>query len=416
MTSGGATSIGRQDATGSGTIAVAIGVMNVATYGFTVLAARVLGPVPYGALAGLMATLLVLSVIALGLQTTTARRIASSPEHAPEISRSMLSLSWRVALGLALLLVLATPVTRVLLRLDGWLPAALLGVAALPLTLIGGASGVLQGQRRWRPLAAVHIAVGGTRLVFGATAILLTPTETAAMLGVTFGLLSSAAVGEVLARRELAQGRHDRVGPPQVGLLRESARNASALLAFLALGSIDVVLARHRLDPDDAGLYAAGLILTKAVLFLPQFVVVLAFPSLSLAAERRRTLIRALALVAALGAAATAGALVLSSWALVFVGGADFAAVEDRLWLFALAGTVLAMVQVLVYSEVARQGRRQTTLVVLALVVLTGLALGTVSTLTGLILVVLAVDALLLAGLAWIAVRSHGGSSHGGTS
>ena len=54
-----------------------------------------------------------------------------------------------------------------------------------------------------------------------------------------------------------------------------------ALLAFFALSNADIVVARNVLDGHDAGLYAGGLILTKAVLFLPQFVVVVAFPSMA---------------------------------------------------------------------------------------------------------------------------------------
>ena len=56
-------------------IAVAIGLMNVATYAYTMVAARLLGPQEYGAFAGLMATLLVISVLQLGLQATAARRL-----------------------------------------------------------------------------------------------------------------------------------------------------------------------------------------------------------------------------------------------------------------------------------------------------------------------------------------------------
>ena len=48
------------------TLAVAMGVMNVATYGFTILAARLLGPRDYGAFAALMGLLLVITVVSLG--------------------------------------------------------------------------------------------------------------------------------------------------------------------------------------------------------------------------------------------------------------------------------------------------------------------------------------------------------------
>ncbi len=60
---------------GSGVIALAMGVMNVTTYGFTIVAARVLGPREYGALGALMGLLLIVNVASLGLQATGARRV-----------------------------------------------------------------------------------------------------------------------------------------------------------------------------------------------------------------------------------------------------------------------------------------------------------------------------------------------------
>ena len=71
-----------------------------------------------------------------------------------------------------------------------------------------------------------------------------------------------------------------------VTLLAETVRNSHALLAFFALSNADVVIARSVLPDEASGLYAGGLILTKAVLFLPQFVVIVAFPALSTAAAR----------------------------------------------------------------------------------------------------------------------------------
>ena len=72
-------------------IAVAMAVMNVATYGFTILAARLLGPAEYGALAAVMGLLLVVNVLSLGLQATAARRVSAAPEHVGQIERDVLS-------------------------------------------------------------------------------------------------------------------------------------------------------------------------------------------------------------------------------------------------------------------------------------------------------------------------------------
>jgi O-antigen/teichoic acid export membrane protein len=119
---------------------------------------------------------------------------------------------------------------------------------------------------------------------------------------------------------------------------------------------------------------------------------------MSTAEERRRALTRSLALVGALGVCAVVGAAVLRDLALVFVGGDDYAEIQSRLWLFAVLGTVLAMLQLLVYSVLARQGQRSVYLVWAALVVLVGLGL-TVSTLDGLLAVVVTVDSTLLVTL-----------------
>ena len=69
----------------------------------------------------------------------------------------------------------------------------------------------------------------------------------------------------------------------------------------VALSNVDVVIARVMLDDHQGGLYAGGLILAKAVLFLPQFVVVVAFPSMSVADARRSMTLKALAMVLVMG-------------------------------------------------------------------------------------------------------------------
>ena len=111
-----------------------------------------------------------------------------------------------------------------------------------------------------------------------------------------------------------------------------------------------------------------------------------------------RMVLRESLTVAAIGAAVTAGAALLSDLALVFVGGDQFAEIADHLWIFAILGTVLSMLQLLVYSVLARQGQRSVYLVWAAFVVLIVLGLGAES-LRGLLSVVIVIDSLLLAAL-----------------
>ena len=59
--------------------------------------------------------------------------------------------------------------------------------------------------------------------------------------------------------------------------------------------------------------------------------------------------------VAVVGACATAATAALSGLALVLVGGDQYAEVQPLLWLFALEGSLLALVQLLVFDALARR-------------------------------------------------------------
>ena len=347
-------------------VAVAMAVMNLATYVFTALAARLLGPQDYGALASLMAVLLVVSVVQLGIQTTAARRISADPGHVAQIEGEILSLTYRASALIGLCLLLLTPVINWLLRLDDMASASLVALSAVPITITGGQLGILQGERRWWPVSMIYLASGVPRLAIGTALILWRPTELSAMLGVFLGAIIPVVLGVYALRRKRATGRvseHHSTRP----IVREMLGNAQTLLAFLCLINTDVIVARNVLDGHDAGLYAGGLILTKAMLFLPQFVVVVAFPAMSTAHERRQALIRGLTLILALGAAGVLACALLPQLALVFIGGSEYAEVQDLLWLFAVLGTVLSLLQLLIYSVLARQGTKSVYLVWFAL-------------------------------------------------
>ena len=115
--------------------------------------------------------------------------------------------------------------------------------------------------------------------------------------------------------------------------------------------------------------------LTKAVLFLPQFIVVLAFPTMAQQAQDRRTHLLPLALIAVIGLVTTAGTAVLDDLAVTFVGGSDYAELTPYIWSFALLGMVLAMTQLLVYALVAQQHRASTARIWVAVAAVVAVAL-----------------------------------------
>lgn len=351
-----------------------MGIMNVASYAFTIFASHLLGPRDYGGVASLMGLLLVVNVVALGLQATGARRIAAAPQQRAEIERSLMTATYRSAVALGILCLAFTPLISSSLSLDDWAAAAMIGVSIVPLTIMGGQAGVLQGEERWGALSAVYLGMGVGRIAFAAALMPAISSTFGAMLAVAIGAWVPALIGAIALRRRrgpevAATGTVTGAGQ----ILREVSGNSYALLAFFALSNLDVVMARNLLDEHEAGLYAGGLILTKAVLFLPQFVVVIAFPAMA-SAGLQRTYVRGLAAVGAIGAITTLGAVVMSALAVTFIGGTDYRDVQPDVWLFATLGTLLALVQLMVYEVVARQHRGAVLIVWAGLVCVAGLA------------------------------------------
>jgi O-antigen/teichoic acid export membrane protein len=385
-------------------IAVAMGVMNLSTYGYTVLAAHTLGKEAYGAFSALMGALLVISVLSLGLQATGARRISAHPEQVVAIERVVLGVGLRSALVLGTVCLALAPVLNAVLHLHSLPTALMVGVAAFPVTYMGAQAGVLQGERRWGLLALVYLAQGLGRIVFGVVLIVFWPTELAAMVGVALGCWLPVAIGALALSRPRADVP-DSDGHPGLDLLREVGNSSQALLAFFALSNADILVARATMSDSEAGLYAAGLIMAKAILFLPQFVVVVAFPSMSKEQTSRSTLLAALGMSGLLGGVGVVATLVLPSWAQVFVGGTDFAAITDDLWKFAIVGILLAMIQLLVYSALARRQGRAVILIWTSLVALVAIAL-TADTANSLVLVVGSIDTALFLALLGIALSS----------
>jgi len=234
-------------------IAVAIGIMNLSTYGYTVLAAHLIGPEAYGAFSALMGALLVISVLSLGLQATGARRISAEPHQVIAIERVVLGVGLRSALVLGAVCLALAPLLNAVLHLHSLPTAMLVGIAAFPLTYMGAQAGVLQGERRWALLAMVYLAQGLGRLLFGLALIIFWPTEFAAMTGVALGCWLPVLIGALALSRPRTDVPHSE-GHPGLDLIREVGHSSQALLAFFALSNADILVARATMSNSQAGL------------------------------------------------------------------------------------------------------------------------------------------------------------------
>lgn len=386
----------------SGTlVAAAMMGMNIAIYVFTVAAARLLVPAELGTLVALLNVLLMGNVVSLALQAATARRLAVAPGEQTEIVRVVVRVAVVASVVVGAVVAAASVVLTPLLRFDSAALVLLAGVTLVPLTLMGAQAGIAQGTERWRSLGAIYLANGVGRLVCGAIAMVVDSSATAAMVGIAVGAWLPVLVGARLVRGDARTAPSSSIRP----FVRETLTGSHALLAYFVLSSLDALVARNRFDAHDAGLYAAGLILTKAAMFAPQFVSVVVFPALARDETQRSRRLSVLA-VAGVGLVATAATAVLPRLALLLVGGGQYEDVADHLWLFALSGSCLAVVHLLVFDALARHAHGVVVLVWAGAATVVVLAYALDVHLTGLVSIVAAVSAIIAVVVWFVPGRS----------
>jgi len=356
---------------GTVAVAVALAAANLLGYGFNLMASRRLGPEGYGAVAALLGLVLIGNVVALALQAVVARRAAAvrsagrparvgtSDQQRPEVAVNDWAsrLAARAGAGLLILGLLVAPLVTMWLHLASPWSAVWLALTLLPLTLIGAQLGVLQGCERFHRLAVLYAVAAAGKVGGGVIGVVLLDSVPGAMGGTAIGSGLAAAVGAWLSRAPAA----DPSGPvahAAPGAAREVVHAAYALGALFALSNVDIVLARHFLSAHDAGLYAVGAVVAKGAFWLPSFVPVIALPGLSDPERRRATAARALAVVAGSAAVLTVGTAAFGPLVVRIVGGSAYSELGDRVWLFAAAGSLLAVAQVLLYSRLATEDRR----------------------------------------------------------
>jgi O-antigen/teichoic acid export membrane protein len=340
-------------------LAVAMAVANATNYGFSLVMAFLLGPAAYGALGALLALVLVGSVPGLALQAVVARRTALLGRAAGQAGEvpwhGMPAMVNRAGIALAVVTVLVGPGLVAFLHLDSAVPVLWLAFALAPTPLLFAVQGLLQGRERFGALAAVMVAGAAVKLAAGLALVAAGFGVSGALAGVAAGGVLAALAGLQLARR----GAWSRQAGTVAGdLWREVGGATVGLLGLFLLANLDVLLARHYLEPAASGRYALGAVVAKIAFWAPQFVVTLVFTRLVVTADPRRLLARSALLVAGFGGLLAGGLAAAVGLGLdVPVLGRGYAGLGPLLPLFAALGTGQALVQLLLFEGIATRDR-----------------------------------------------------------
>jgi len=129
---------------------------------------------------------------------------------------------------------------------------------------------------------------------------------------------------------------------------------ASASLAILVASYADLILARRLLPPSESGAYSVGAVLTRAAIWAPQVVTIVALPRLVRGGPALRI---GFALVAGCGAVLVTGAVLAGGPLIGAVGGTRYATLAHLAPYFVLVGALYAITVLLVNAQLAESAR-----------------------------------------------------------
>ncbi|MGS2807427.1 polysaccharide biosynthesis protein [Nocardia sp. MW-W600-9] len=324
---------------------------NVAGYLLQLLAGRWLGVAGYSEFASLLAVQLLCAVPALAMQNVVAREVVRGADL-----RAVRAMQWRCAALVAAVAVVLVPVVAGLLHVGVWAAAAALG-AAPALVVLSGEQGILQGGNHFRALATVLAMAGTARVAPALVALALGGGAAGALWAGAAGIVCAAIIAGRIARstaRDRDAPHPDSAVPAKgqaIGVL-PVLRAVQVQAALMALSSADLIVVRIVLDDIDASRYSLGTIATKIAFWLPQAVGVVLYPRMAQPTHSARAIRDALSVLSIIGVVAVLGAALAAPLAPLFAGQ-DYAPIQGLLWMFALHGAILAVLQGALLSAIA---------------------------------------------------------------
>lgn len=263
-----------------------------AVYAFHFIASRTLGVVHYGTLASILAAVTLLTVLA-GVGATVVARLAAEYQMAGEQGRIhrlfvlvLRTCGGAVAFCAVVSLVLHAQIAAFLHIAESTyvVSGAVLGALAFSAALLRG---LLQGTQRFTAFSLSFTLENVGRALLGVCAVFLgygligalvaqIAAEGAAIAYTIFGMRDTFTVPALRLRIDLRR------------LILTSGSIAVATICLAMLSYFDVILAKHYLSPQEAGLYGFAVLPGRTLSAIVSFLPVLILPKATAAAATGR--------------------------------------------------------------------------------------------------------------------------------
>ena len=350
---------------GGPAVLAALVAWNLGNYAFFLAAGRYLGPGEFGLAAALLAVTVIVSVPCNALQYGVARSVAAPLGAVDGTPSAVYRRAWMLSLRAAPVIGAVAAAAILLARaLDADVPAGpllLTVLVVLPMGPLFLSLGQLQGEGRYGPYAVTFALWGVPRPLFLIPLALLGLGVYAAVGATALAVAAAATWGAAITLERLrATGAPDpadwsvfvRALPPVVVGLSS--------VAFLT--NLDVVAAKLFLDGTDAGYFGAEAVLGKAVIVVPQAVMIVLLPRIAARRAQGGDTGRQLALAALItlvvGGAVALVCLPLRDLITRIAFGEDYVPGAGLLAPLVMAATLLGLAIVLVTHHTARGDHR----------------------------------------------------------
>jgi len=355
---------------------------NIGNYLFHLMSARVLGPSLYGDVASLSALTGLITLPLVGVQLAVARYVAGFNELG---NKAAIHVMYRrgLVIGLVagacltvLLTALAVPMQRIL-EISSVSAVVITTLVALPTILVPIVSGLAQGlQRFW--VFAFGIGAGPMiRAVLAAVFLGIGLGVSGAMAATTLSTLLAVLIPFVILRQWLKREPRASLAVSSREILAYLVPVLVGVLAITSLSTIDVLFAKGLFTSHTAGVYGGASLVGRVILYFGFAIVFVLLPKVSARAAADRDALdvlgRSVLVTVAFCLAGIALYAVAPKFLLDIAFGSSYEGAAPYLWLFAVAMSGYAVLNVLLAYHLGRGDGRFSWILLVGAVVQIGL-------------------------------------------
>jgi O-antigen/teichoic acid export membrane protein len=350
-----------------GIVLIGIAGANIGNYLFHLTSARVLGPSLYGDVASLSALTGLITLPLVGVQLAVARYVAGFNELG---NKAAIHVMYRrgLVIGLVagacltvLLTALAVPMQRIL-EISSVSAVVITTLVALPTILVPIVSGLAQGlQRFW--VFAFGIGAGPMiRAVLAAVFLGIGLGVSGAMAATTLSTVLAVLVPFVILRKWLHKEPRASLAISSREILAYLVPVIVGVLAITSLSTIDVLFAKGLFTSHTAGVYGGASLVGRVILYFGFAIVFVLLPKVSARAAADRDALdvlgRSVLVTVAFCLAGIALYAAAPKFLLDIAFGSSYEGAAPYLWLFAVAMSGYAVLNVLLAYHLGRGDSR----------------------------------------------------------